>query len=110
MFIFQEQLQKLAEESLENSFTAELTAKPEHHRFLIGKNGANIRKVRESTGARIIFPTRQDENKELITIIGKKDAVEKAKKELETKIKDLVCGFEYALCIKLVITMLCLIQ
>lgn len=75
---------------MENSFTAELTAKAEHHRFLIGKNGANIRKIRETTGARIVFPTRQDENKELITIIGKKESVENAKKELEVKIKDLV--------------------
>ena len=81
----------MAEERLEHSHTAEVTAKPEHHRFLIGRNGANISKLRESTGARIVFPTRQDENKELITIIGKKDAVEKAKKELETTIQALVC-------------------
>lgn len=83
------QLLKLADERLENSFTAEVTAKPEHHRFLIGKAGANIRQVREKTGARIIFPTNRDENKELITIIGKKEAVEEAKVELESKIADL---------------------
>lgn len=83
------QLEKLAEERLENNFTAEVSAKPEHHRFLIGRNGMNVRKIRESTGARIIFPTRQDENKEIITIIGKKESVEKAKVELEQKIKDL---------------------
>ena len=75
---------------MENSFTAEVTAKEEHHRFLIGRNGANIRKIRESTGARIVFPTRQDENKELITIIGKKETVEAAKSELQAKIKALV--------------------
>jgi len=85
----EQQLLKLAEERLESSFTAEVTAKPEHHRFLIGKGGINIRKVREKTGVRIIFPTRQDENRELITIIGKKEAVEEAKKELNSKIKDL---------------------
>jgi len=83
------QLKKLAEERLENSFTEEVKAKPEHHRFLIGRNGMNIRQLRESTGARIVFPTRQDDNKEIITIIGKKDAVQKAKKELETKIEAL---------------------
>jgi len=83
------QLQKLAEERLENSFSLEISAKPEHHRFLIGRSGANIRKIRESTGARIVFPTRQDENKELITIIGKKEACEQAKKELEAKIQAL---------------------
>lgn len=83
------QLKKLADERLEHSHTAEVHAKPEHHRFLIGRNGANISKIRESTGARIVFPTRQDDNKELITIIGKKDAVEKAKKELESTIQAL---------------------
>ena len=83
-------MKKLAEERLENSFTEDIRAKPEHHRFLIGRNGANIRKLRESTGARIVFPARQDENKDIITIIGKKDAVQKAKAELEAKIEALV--------------------
>ena len=83
----------MGEERLENSFTAEVTAKPEHHRFLIGRGGVNIRKVREKTGVRIVFPTRQDENQELITIIGKKEAVEEAKDELLSKISQLVSDF-----------------
>lgn len=73
-----------------NSFTAEIRAKPQHHRFLIGRGGANIKKVRESTGARIVFPTLSDDDKELIIIIGKKDGVEAAKQELLKAIKDLV--------------------
>merc|ERR1719462_545129 len=85
----EEQLKKLGEERLENSFTAEVTAKPEHHRFLIGRGGVNIRKVREKTGVRIVFPTRQDENQELITIIGKKEAVDEAKADLMSKISEL---------------------
>lgn len=80
----------LGEERLENSFTTEVTAKPEHHRFLIGRGGVNIRKVREKTGVRIVFPTRSDENQELITIIGKQEAVEEAKKDLLSKISELV--------------------
>lgn len=83
------QLKKLGEDRLENSYTDEVTAKPEHHRFLIGRGGINIKKVREKTGARIIFPTSKDENQECITIIGKKEAVETAKQELLSKIKDL---------------------
>ncbi|XP_042234128.1 vigilin-like [Homarus americanus] len=71
------------------SFTAEVRAKQQHHRFLIGRNGANIRKIRDATGARIIFPTDKDEDKELITIIGKKDAIAKAKEQLEITIKEL---------------------
>jgi len=85
----EEQLKKLAEERLENSFTAEVTAKPEHHRFLIGRAGANIRKVREKTGVRIVFPSRTDENQELIIIMGKKEAVEEAKADLMEKISQL---------------------
>jgi len=85
----EEQLKKLGEERLESSFTAEVTAKPEHHRFLIGRGGINIRKVREKTGARIIFPTRLDENQEIITIIGKKEGVEEAKADLMSKISEL---------------------
>jgi len=71
------------------SHTCEVRAKQQHHRFLIGRNGANIRKIRDSTGARIIFPTDKDEDKELITIIGKKESIAKAKLELETTIKEL---------------------
>ena len=37
-----------------------------------------------------MFPTPSDEDKELITIIGKKEGVEAAKQELLKAIKDLV--------------------
>lgn len=68
----------------------ELQAKPEYHKFLIGKGGGNIRKVRDSTGARIIFPTADDKDQELITVIGTEEAVQEAQKELEELIKGLV--------------------
>ena len=74
----------------ESGFTVELKAKPEYHKFLIGRGGANIRKVRDSTGARVIFPSADDQDQELITIIGKKESTEKARVELEMLIKDLV--------------------
>ena len=41
----EQQLVKLAGERQENSFTAEVNAKAEHHRYIIGRGGANIRKV-----------------------------------------------------------------
>lgn len=72
------------------SHTAELRAKPEYHKFLIGKGGGNIRKVRDSTGARIIFPTADDKDQELITVIGTEEAVQEAQKELEELIRSLV--------------------
>ncbi|GLV35995.1 Dodeca-satellite-binding protein 1 [Carabus blaptoides fortunei] len=84
-----QQLLELTTERQLSSFTAEVRAKPAQHKFLIGKNGANIKKIRDSTGARIVFPTDKDEDKEVITIIGKKEAVEKAKAELEATIKEI---------------------
>ena len=57
---------------------------------MIGRGGTNIREVRERTGARIIFPTSNDADQEIITIIGRQDSVDNAKKELEMRIKDLV--------------------
>ena len=73
-----------------NNFTAELQAKPEYHKFLIGRGGANIRRVRDRTGARIIFPSPDDPEQELITIVGREEAVRQAQQELETLVKNLV--------------------
>uniref|UniRef100_A0A8C9W4A6 Vigilin n=1 Tax=Scleropages formosus TaxID=113540 RepID=A0A8C9W4A6_SCLFO len=83
------QLLSVAEEKQTKSHTAELRAKPEYHKFLIGKGGGNIKKVRDSTGARIIFPTADDKDQELITVVGTEEAVREAQKELETLIKSL---------------------
>uniref|UniRef100_A0A673CS63 Vigilin n=1 Tax=Sphaeramia orbicularis TaxID=375764 RepID=A0A673CS63_9TELE len=83
------QLLQLAEEKQVSNFTAELQAKPEYHKFLIGRGGANIRRVRDRTGARIIFPSPDDTEQELITIVGKEEAVRQAQKELESLVKNL---------------------
>ena len=83
-------LESLSTEKQLTSVTAEVRAKPEHHKFLIGVKGANIKSVREETGARIIFPTEKDTDREAITILGTKEAVAQAKKELEVRIKALV--------------------
>lgn len=83
------QLLELANERQAASFTAEVRAKQQHHKFLIGKNGASIRKIRDATGARIIFPGNDDADKEVITIIGKEENVKAAKEQLESIIKDI---------------------
>ncbi|KAB5555835.1 hypothetical protein PHYPO_G00038720 [Pangasianodon hypophthalmus] len=83
------QLLQLAEEKQVNNFSVELQAKPEYHKFLIGRGGANIRRVRDRTGARIIFPSPDDPEQERITIMGREEAVLLAQKELETLIKNL---------------------
>lgn len=84
-----QQLLDLANERQLASFTAEVRAKAQHHKFLIGKNGVKIKKIRDSTGARIVFPSSTDEDREIITIIGKKEAVEEAKASLEATIRDI---------------------
>lgn len=81
-------LLEMSSEKQLSSFTAEVRANPKHHRFLIGKKGASIKKIREQTGARIIFPTNDDKDKEVITIIGKKENVETAKLQLEAIIRE----------------------
>ncbi|KAG8140817.1 hypothetical protein E2320_003488 [Naja naja] len=52
------------EEEQINNHSVELHAKPDYHKFLIGRGGANIRKVRDRTGARIIFPTPEDKDQD----------------------------------------------
>lgn len=84
-----QQLLDLANERLLSSYTEEVRAKSQHHKFLIGRNGANIKKIRDSTGARVVFPTSNEEDRDLITIIGKKEAVEQAKALLLKSIKEI---------------------
>ncbi|GCB81407.1 hypothetical protein scyTo_0022795, partial [Scyliorhinus torazame] len=83
------QLLQLAEEKQINNCTVELHARPEYHKFLIGRGGGNIRRVRDRTGARIIFPAADDRDQELITIVGKEEAIKQAHKELEILIQNL---------------------
>jgi len=82
-------LKELSEEKQLSGITIDVKAKPQHHKFLIGKSGVHIQKIRDETGARIIFPGSNDEDKETITIIGTKEACESAKKIMEAKIKEL---------------------
>ncbi|KAL4221822.1 hypothetical protein ACF0H5_020076 [Mactra antiquata] len=83
------QLLELSNQIQTNSNVEEIRAKAEYHKFLIGRGGSKIRKVRESTGARIIFPSQDDADQELITIIGTKEGVATAKTEILALIKDL---------------------
>lgn len=80
---------ELSNERQLSGFSAEVRCKLQHHKFLIGRNGATIKKMRETSGARIIFPSDKDEDKDVITIIGKKEQVANAKKQLEATIAEL---------------------
>ena len=59
-------LTEMSTERQLNSSSATIRAKPEHHKFLIGRQGANIQQVRDQTGARIIFPNEKDDDREVI--------------------------------------------
>ena len=61
-----------------------------NHGFLIGRGGSAINKMKDQLGVRFSFASPKDADPELITIIGRKEDVEKAKKELEAKIAGLV--------------------
>jgi transcription antitermination factor NusA-like protein len=84
-----ELLLDLANDTTNSRMTAELHAKPEYHRFLIGRNGIHLRELLDRTGARVIFPNPSDGESDTILIIGKQEAIDKARRELETKIRDL---------------------
>ncbi|XP_026329102.1 vigilin isoform X2 [Hyposmocoma kahamanoa] len=84
-----QQLLAHANERELTSHTAQVRARSEHHKFLIGKNGANIKKIREQTGARIIFPTEKDEDKEAIYIIGREEQVAAARRQLEVAVAEI---------------------
>jgi len=82
-------LQDLTTDTKTSNMSAEIRANPDLHRFLIGKNGTHVRDLFERTGARVIFPANSDQDQDLILVIGKQDAVLKAKAELEARIAEL---------------------
>ncbi|KAA3681714.1 uncharacterized protein DEA37_0008941 [Paragonimus westermani] len=89
-----ERAQKLIDKL--NDKVAELCAEelvhvdPKFHGFLIGRQGATITRFRERHNVELIFPDRMETDPKLATeirIVGPKDAVAKAKVELESLIK-----------------------
>merc|ERR1711892_270050 len=82
-------LKELSDEKQLSGISVEVKAKPQHHKFLIGRAGVHIQKIRDETGARIIFPGANDTDREAIIVVGTKEAVEAAKKVLETRISEL---------------------
>lgn len=82
-------LSALAKDKEDNYIEDTVKAKPEFHRFLIGKGGSKIAKLRDTLNVRIMFPKEGDAEKETIHLLGKKDDVPKAKAALEEAIKQL---------------------
>lgn len=84
-----QQLLKLSTDRQLNSFTTVVRAKPQYHKFLIGKNGATVKRIRESTETYIFFPAADAEDNESITVIGKEEGVNEAQRQIETILKDI---------------------
>lgn len=82
-------LSDLAKDKEINLYEDTVTAKLEFHRFLIGKGGAKINKMRENFDVRLTFPRESDTDKETIHLLGKKEDVLKVKKELLENIRQL---------------------
>ena len=81
-------LKDVAKHVEETTEEASIPTKPEYIKFLIGREGANVKKIREAyPSVRIIFPEAGGEQK--IFLLGKKDEVEAVKKSYEKQIKDL---------------------
>ncbi|GMR35164.1 hypothetical protein PMAYCL1PPCAC_05359 [Pristionchus mayeri] len=85
----QKVLLDLAKDREANFAEDTVKAKPEFHRFIIGKGGARINKIKSAGNVRIMFPRQADADQESIHLLGTKDEVVRAKAELEAIIKQL---------------------
>ena len=59
------------------------------HGTIIGRGGATLRKIKEETSTKIDMP-KEDSDSDMITITGRKENVEKAKKKLHEIEKQVV--------------------
>lgn len=95
------ELLKLAKEKNEISYSEDVPAKLEYHRFLVGKKGNNVNTLREQYNVRIIFPSNAKDNnnnknvsaspqcQDLITIIGAEKNVKAVRVEIEKTLRNL---------------------
>ena len=64
----------------------EISAPKESHGFIIGREGKNLKRIMEETGARITVPPAG--GSDVITIVGTKESVEKAKDQIQVIISE----------------------
>uniref|UniRef100_A0A8D2LJL3 Vigilin n=1 Tax=Varanus komodoensis TaxID=61221 RepID=A0A8D2LJL3_VARKO len=84
-------LQKVIAELIENSFSLPVPIFKQFHKNIIGKGGANIKKIREETNTKIDLPT-ENSNSEVILITGKKANCESARGRILAIQRELVEG------------------
>uniref|UniRef100_A0A8C5CGW9 Vigilin n=1 Tax=Gadus morhua TaxID=8049 RepID=A0A8C5CGW9_GADMO len=71
-------MQKVVAEMVENGYTLLVPIFKQFHKNIIGKGGANIKKIREETNTKIDLPA-ENSNSEMIVITGKRPACEAAR-------------------------------
>ncbi|KAL7418419.1 hypothetical protein Q5752_006877 [Cryptotrichosporon argae] len=71
-----------------NGYTVEFAVDQKHVPHLVGQAGATINKLRETLGVRVKFGD-DNVNKVVAKIVGRKEAVEEAKRRLEAQIEKL---------------------
>ncbi len=85
-------LNKTIRELQESSHQEKIPIFKQFHKFIIGKGGATIRKIRSETETRIELPESGSDS-DVITITGKKENVLKAQKmiqQIQTEMADVV--------------------
>ena len=66
----------------------------EHHRFIIGREGAKLHSIEMSTATKISVP-RSDDPSEVVKIMGTKEGVDKARHQIQ-----IISDEQVILCIK----------
>lgn len=71
-------LNKIVKNLAEENFMLEVLIFKQFHKFVIGKGGANIKKIRDETQTKIELPS-EDERSDVIRIIGREENVLQAR-------------------------------
>ena len=85
-------LNNMSKELLESNYQVKLPIFKQFHKNIIGKGGANIKKIRDETNTRIDLPDSNAES-DTIVITGKKEDVNKAAekiKEIQSQMANIV--------------------
>ena len=79
---------------MESNYRFDVKISKKYYGSIIGKGGVTLRKIREDTNTKIEMP-KEDSELDIITIIGKKENVDKARKRLQEIEKQVVCMYVY---------------
>ena len=79
----QAELEKEVKELLQTHTFEELKVDPNFHKHIIGKNGANVNRLKNEADVTINIGEEESSNSNVIRIEGRREGVEQVKKELQ---------------------------